>query len=116
MTHPTPTPKSDTQPTTTQAKLPSPLQSLIAVLISGGIATALYFLTRSIAQTFADKPITSSNPTAINLSVAVRTLVVGMSTLATAVFGIVALGLVIVTIYSTIEQFKNKSIPPSDTQ
>lgn len=116
MSEPTPTPNQDAKATDTSEALPSPLKSLSATAIAGGFAIALYFLTSSIAQTFASKPITSTNPTAINISAAVRTLVVGISTLATAVFGIVAAGLVIVTIYSTIEQLKNKSVPPSDAQ
>lgn len=116
MTNLTPTPKKDTQTEQSQDALPSPLKALSATVIAGGFAIALYFLTSSIAQTFASKPITSTNPTAINISAAVRTLVVGISTLAMAVFGIVAAGLVIVTIYSSIEQFKNKSVPPSDSQ
>lgn len=116
MTNLTPTPKQETPAEQSQDALPSPLKALTATLIAGGFAIALYFLTASIAQTFANKPIASTNPTAINISAAVRTLVVGISTLATAVFGIVAAGLVIVTIYSVIEQMKNKSVPPSDAQ
>lgn len=112
----TPTPNKDTQAEQSQDALPSPLKALTATLIAGGFAIALYFLTSSIAQTFANKPITSTNPTAINISAAVRTLVVGISTLATFVFGFIAAGLVIVTIYSVIEQSKNKSAPPSDAQ
>ncbi|HEY9822680.1 MAG TPA: DUF3082 domain-containing protein, partial [Candidatus Sericytochromatia bacterium] len=81
--------------------------------ISGGIAIALYFLTSSIAQTFANKPLASTNPTALNISVAVRTLVVGISTLATTVFGIVGAGLVVVSIYVSIQQLKKLTAPPS---
>jgi hypothetical protein len=109
MTNLTPTPKSDTQPADKQDALPSPLRCLSGASISGGIAIALYFLTSSIAQAFASKPIASTNPTAVNLSVAVRTLVVGISTMATFVFGFIAVGLVFVTIYSSIELLKKKS-------
>lgn len=116
MTNLTPTPKQEAPAEQSQDALPSPLKALTATLIAGGFAIALYFLTASIAQTFASKPITSSNPTAISISAAVRTLVVGISTLATFVFGFIAAGLVIVTIYSAIEQWKNRSAPPSDAQ
>lgn len=112
MTNPTPTPNKDAQSADKRESLPGPLQSLSAALMSGGFAIALYFLTSSIAQTFANKPIASNNQTAIQISVAVRTLVVGLATLATAVFSIIGLGLVIVTVYVLIQQFKNTSDSP----
>jgi uncharacterized membrane protein (DUF373 family) len=84
------------------------------MLISGGCAIALYFLTSSIAQTFASKPITSTNTTAIRISIAVRTLVVGVSTLATTLFSIIACGLLIVTIYVSIQQLKNRKASSSN--
>lgn len=115
MTNQTPTPNSDTQATEITQKLPSPVQCLSASLISGAFAIALYFLTSSIAQAFANKPLPSSNVTALNIAVAVRTLVVGLSTLATAIFGIVAVGLVALAIQTIIQQLKNKSVPPSNT-
>ena len=116
MTNPTPTPNPEVQQANTQETLPSPLRCLSGALISGGIAIALYFLTSSIAQSFAGKPLASTNPTAINIAIAVRTLVVGLSTLATAIFSIIAAGLVIVMIYSIIQQFKNRTAPPTDAQ
>ncbi len=113
MTNPTPTPNQNSQPTKTQETLPSLFNCVTGALISGGIAIALYFLTSSIAQTFANKPLASTNPTALNISVAVRTLVVGISTLATTVFGIVGAGLVVVSIYVSIQQLKKLTAPPS---
>ena len=106
MTNPTPAPNQNSQSTKTEEKLPSIFNCLSGVLISGGFAIALYFLTSSIAQSFANKPLASTNPTALNISVAVRTLVVGLSTLATTIFGVIALGLVGVTIYVSVEQLK----------
>jgi hypothetical protein len=85
---------------------PTPLRCFTGALISGVLATALYFLTTAIAQSFAAKPISSGNITAINISVAVRTLVVGMSTLATAIFGITALGLIALGMQLLIKRFK----------
>lgn len=73
---------------------PTPLRCLTGALISGGLATALYSLTAAIAQTFATKPIHSNNVAVVNIASAVRTLVVGMSALATGIFGLVAIGLV----------------------
>ncbi len=108
MANPTPTPNQDVQPTDTEETLPGPLRCLTGALISGGFAIALYLLTSSIAQTYANKPISSTNQTAIQIAIAVRTFVVGMTTLATAVFGIIAFGLLIVTIYVLVQQFKTR--------
>ena len=116
MTHPTPIPNQDTKTTDINQTLPSPLRCLSGALISGGFAIALYFLTSSIAQSFAAKPIASTNTTAIRISIAIRTLVVGLSTLATTLFGIIAFGLVLLAIYASIQQLKNRKTSSSDAQ
>lgn len=85
--------KDTPQSTNTDKKL-TPLRCLTGALISGTMAIALYSLTSSIAQTYATKPINSSSPIAINIASAVRTLVVGASTLATFIFALAAVGLV----------------------
>ncbi len=84
-----------TRPNSLSANLaqPSPWQCAIGSLVAGALAFGLYRLTTAISLSFAAHPIHSHNPTALNISAAVRTLVAGMSTLATAVFGIAALGL-----------------------
>ncbi|MGB7441925.1 MAG: DUF3082 domain-containing protein [Coleofasciculaceae cyanobacterium] len=104
MTNQTPTPTQEDKQT-----LPSPLRCLTGALISGGLAFVLYSLTSSIAQTFASKPLSSTNTTAINISIAVRTLVVGVSTLATAVCGIVTVGLIALAIQVFIQGLRNPS-------
>ena len=114
MTNPTSTPQSNTQPDEKKDALPSPLKCLSGALISGGIAIALYFLTSSIARTFAGKPLASTNPTAINIAIAVRTLVVGVSTLATFVFSFIAVGLIAVAIVTIFQQGKKKHNTPTD--
>lgn len=116
MTNSTPTPNPNPQPTETQQTqtLPSLLNCLTGALISGGFAIALYFLTSSIAQTFSNKPLASTNPTAISISVAVRTLVVGLSTLATAVFSVIGVGLVAVAIYVCVQRLQNRQASPSN--
>ena len=111
MTNPTPPPNEDIELTKTQETLPSFFNSISGAAISGGFAIGLYFLTASIAQTFASKPLASANPTAIRISIAVRTLVVGVSTLATTVFGVVTLGLICVSVYVLFQQLKNPKTP-----
>lgn len=108
MTTPTPIPDQNSQSTKIQPAEPTVFNSMSGAAISGVIAIALYFLTSSIAQSFASKPLASTNPIAINISVAVRTLVVGLSTLATAIFAVIAVGLVGIAISVALKQLKNR--------
>ncbi|NEP57671.1 MAG: DUF3082 domain-containing protein [Symploca sp. SIO2G7] len=108
MTNLPPTPNQDSQTgESTQTSL-SPWRCLTGAMISGGLAFAAYSLTSSIAETYATKPIASTNLTAINIAIAVRTLVVGMSTLATFVFGIATVGLVALAIQISIQGIGNR--------
>ena len=116
MNNPTPTqnppaPESDTAQTPL-----GPWRCLSGALIAGGLAIALYSLTASIAQTFASNPIHSHNPAVVNIAAAVRTLVVGMTALATGIFGLVAFGLVALAIQILFQKLTKSPSPPSDAQ
>ena len=93
---------------TTRSPEPTPLRCLIGAVISAGIAVAAYSLTAAIAQSFANKPIHSDNFTVVNISAAVRTLVVGIMALGTGIFGIVAIGLVALAIQLSIQKLTKK--------
>ena len=71
----------------------TPLRCFTGALTAGTLALLAYRLTLSIATTFANKPIVSDNPAVLNISSAVRTLVVGIVALGAGVFGVAALGL-----------------------
>lgn len=86
--------------------LPSPLRCLLGSAIAGVIAFGSYSLTSSIAQAFAAKPVVSNNPLVLNITVAVRTLVVGVAALGTGIFSLVAVGLVALAVQSLIKQLK----------
>ncbi|MBW4658207.1 MAG: DUF3082 domain-containing protein [Drouetiella hepatica Uher 2000/2452] len=88
---------------------PTPLRCFVGALIASGFATALYSLTQSIIRAFANKPLPSGNVTATNIAVAVRTLVMGMSALATAIFAIAAVGLVALGIQLLVKQLRQTS-------
>ncbi|MBE9114798.1 DUF3082 domain-containing protein [Lusitaniella coriacea LEGE 07157] len=81
-------------------------QCLTGAAISSSLAIALYFLTTSIAQTFAQKPLPTGSAIAQNLSVAVRTLVVGAATLATGLFAVATVGLIALGIQTLWQQRK----------
>ncbi len=63
--------------------------SAIASLITG----LAYLLTIKTISNFTAKPFSSTNYVAVNIASAVRTLVMGMFSMATVIFGIAALGL-----------------------
>lgn len=86
----------------------TPLRCLLGAAISGTLGTAMYYLTYSIGSTFANKPVTSTNQLVINISSAVRTLVVGLASLATFIFAFVSFGLVLLAIQLTLQTIKQR--------
>ncbi|MEM6451654.1 MAG: DUF3082 domain-containing protein [Cyanobacteria bacterium P01_D01_bin.105] len=77
----------------TEKTTATPLRCFTGALTAGAFSLLAYRLTVSIATSFANKPVTSSNAAVVNISAAVRTLVVGIVALGAGVFGIAALGL-----------------------
>ncbi|NJM96965.1 MAG: DUF3082 domain-containing protein [Phormidesmis sp. RL_2_1] len=93
----------------TATKTPAtPLRCLTGALMSGSLSLLAYRLTFAIATNFANRPVTSSNPAVVNISVAVRTLVTGMVALGAGVFGIAALGLTALGIQLWIKSISKK--------
>ncbi len=92
------------------------LRCWTASFLSGGLAIALYFLMMSIVQTYANKPVTSANPVVVNLTAAVRTIVIGMAALGTGVFGLVAIGLFLLGIQVAIQNLQRRFSQKSGSQ
>lgn len=90
----------------------TPLRSLSGALIAIVFALLLYRLTASVVQSFAAHPPTSNNTVVLNLSAAVRTLVIGSMTLATGIFSVAALGLVGLAVQLAVQHFTQ---PKSDS-
>ena len=86
---------ADPKQATSDKKESTPLSAWSGSFISGTIALLLYKLTASIALSFATHPSVATTQMAQRISAAVRTLVVGLSSLATGLFAIAALGLVL---------------------
>ena len=84
----------------------TPLSCFFASCISGVLAFASYSLFSSIVQTYATKAVTSNNPIVINITSAVRTLVMGVVALATGVFAMVAIGLFLLGIQLTVQNLR----------
>jgi hypothetical protein len=75
-------------------QMPTPSRCFSGAVVAAGLSFAAYNLMQAIALNFATHPLASNKLVVQRISAAVRTLVLGMSTLATGVFGFAALGLV----------------------
>lgn len=91
--------KKDTPITTNQEASESidkpitPTRCFSGGAISGALAIAAYLLTKSVVLTYAEVPITFNNPMAARIASTVRTLIMGITTMATFVFVMVTVGL-----------------------
>lgn len=85
---------------------PTPFRCFTGSAIAGGFAYLLYLLTQSIVASFAAKPLSSTNMLAARIGAAVRTLVVGISTLGTGIFAIAAIGLLALGIQLVFKQLR----------
>ena len=88
------------------AQKATPLRCFFASIISGAIAFGLYLLLNSVVQTYAGKAVTSNNPVVVNLTAAVRTMVMGIVALGTGVFGVVAIGIFLLGVQLTFQSIK----------
>jgi Protein of unknown function (DUF3082) len=86
---------------------PTPLRSLTGALMAAAMGLLLYRLTTSIMQSFAAHPTISRNTIVVNLSAAIRTLVVGLATMATGIFAFVTLGLVALAIQAVVQSLRS---------
>lgn len=96
-------------PTPQTPQAPTPLRCVLGSIVAGIIAFALYNMTSAIALSFATKPIQSDNLTVQRISAAVRTLVVGLSTMGTGIFSLAAIGLFALGIQLLLTKSKDSS-------
>lgn len=99
------------EPTTPKT---TPLRCLTGAMLAGTLGLLLYRLTSAIAYAFAAHPMPSHNQIAYSISVAVRTLVVGMCSLGTGVFSLIAVGLVGLAIQVGIQSLRQPNVPKID--
>jgi len=83
---------------------PTPGRCFRGGLIAGGLSFAMYGLNQAIIHALEGVPLPTKSVAAANIAVAVRTLVIGTSTLATAIFVIATLGLFALGIQLLIRQ------------
>lgn len=102
----------DKQPESPSTVQPKISRCFSGSAISSALAYCCYLLTTSIGQSFANKPLHSDNPIVIRIGGAVRTLMLGVSSLATFVFTFVAVGLIALGIQLLIQRFTTQPSPP----
>jgi len=76
----------------------SPWNCLLGAVVSAAVAFPLGALSLAITTSYANKPIASQQQSAIAISSAVRTLVMGGCWMATGLFALSAIGLVLLAV------------------
>ncbi|NEQ49764.1 MAG: DUF3082 domain-containing protein [Leptolyngbya sp. SIO3F4] len=105
--------ESSTAETTKQSsvkKPTTPLSCFSGSFMAGTLGILCYRMMVAIATTFAAKPVLSDNTVVLNISVAVRTLVVGIVALGAGVFGITAVGLFLLGMQILIKKFSGNDV------
>ena len=103
MTNETPDLKPDE---ISEEDLPSPLRCWSGTAVASSMSFAAFLITRKVVANFASKPPTG-NDLALQIGATVRTLVMGIFTMATGVFGLIAVGLFLLGVKSLLESLKN---------
>ena len=86
----------------------TPLKCFFSSVFSGVMALGVYRLMSAIIETYSAKPVISSNIFVLKITVAVRTLVIGVAALGTGVFGFVALGLFLLGLQITFKDLSKR--------
>jgi Protein of unknown function (DUF3082) len=89
----------------------TPGRCLVGAAIAGALAFAMYSMMTAIALSFATHKIQSSNLAVLRISSAVRTLVLGLATMGTGIFGLATLGLCALAVQLVIQKNRQPSEP-----
>ncbi len=84
----------------------TPTRCFTGSAISGGLAFVTYLLSKSIIMTYTTMPINFNSAMAVRIATTVRTLVMGLTIMATFLFGMVTIGLIALGIKLIIENQK----------
>lgn len=99
----------NTEKTEEEKEKITPFRCFTGGSISGGLAVAAYLLTKSVVLTYVNMPIKFNNQIAANIASTVRTLIMGLTTMATFLFLMVTIGLFALGIKLFIEEKKIQS-------
>ncbi len=96
-----------TQPTPNE----SPIRSLIGAIISGIMATGLYFFSISVAHKLAAHPFVGSGSLADRIGAAFRTILLALGSGITMIFAVIAIGLVLLALKQITQKFLPTQTP-----
>lgn len=82
----------------------TPFRCFTGASISGALAFVAYLLTKSVVLTYVNMPIKFNNQIAVSIASTVRTLIMGLTTMATFLFLMVTIGLFALGIKLFIEE------------
>jgi hypothetical protein len=99
------------EPAPVPASTAKVLQCFSGAFVAGTIALLAYRMMLAIAANFAAHPVVSDNLAVVNISSAVRTLVVGMAALGAGVFGLAGLGLFLLGIQLLVQRLTGRPTP-----
>ncbi|MGI0481183.1 DUF3082 domain-containing protein [Geminocystis sp. CENA526] len=85
----------------------TPFRCFTGASISGGLAVGAYLLTKSVISTYSTMPIKFNNQMAMSIASTVRTLIMGITTMATFLFLMVTVGLIALGIKLIIDNYKS---------
>jgi len=85
---------------TTNSLPPRPVQTLLGMVVSGGIAFLAYLFNHQIREKLPVPLLTNDASLADKLSALIRTLIIALTTGAMMIFATIAIGLLLLTIKS----------------
>ena len=88
----------------------TPFRCFSGSAISGVLGFGAYLLTKSIVVTYTTMPIKFNNPMAIRIATTVRTLIMGLTIMATFLFAMVTIGLIALGIKLILENNNAKQV------
>ncbi len=99
----------NTEKTEEEKQKITPFRCFTGASISAGLAVAAYLLTKSVILTYVNMPIKFNNQMAASIASTVRTLIMGLTTMATFLFLMVTIGLFALGIKLFIEEKRVQS-------
>ena len=88
----------------------TPFRCFSGSAISGVLGFGAYLLTKSIVVTYTTMPIKFNNPMAIRIATTVRTLIMGLTIMATFLFAMVTVGLIALGIKLILENNSTEQV------
>ncbi len=87
---------------------PRPDQTLLGMVLAGGLAYLAYLLNRAIAEKLPIPVLSNNASLADKISALIRTVIMALTTGAVMIFGTIAIGLLLLTIRYSLKSWRGK--------